>query len=537
MIVSVSRWSVQCLRCGPPVDVNIVFRADASQQIGSGHVMRCLALAGELRNRGADVHFICRDHPSHLAGVIREQGYACTLLARPDGDYIPQPDDPYHAEWLGVPWRQDLEDTLNAIDGRADWLVVDHYAVEHRWHRESRSQASRIMVIDDLADRRYDCDILLDQTLGRRDEQYRSLVPASARLLLGAEHALLRPEFFKLRRTALEARRQHAGIRRILVTMGGMDPANISSAVLRGLAAVDWPHKPEVDVVLGGGAPHRQEVEALADGCGLPVRVLSDVRNMSELMVQADLGIGAGGSTSWERCCLGLPSLLVELVENQRDTVAGLKRAGAVAAVPLESLEEEITTACSVLLRDPERLTRMSIIAAGVTDGLGAKLAAIRLCPRAGKDGGAVTLRRVKIEDAGLIYEWQSNPETRRYAHNPEVPAYEEHVRWLQGKLVDPDSHLYMIESDGIPAGVVRLDDQIGPNEGSDGYLVSIYTAPGYYRRGLGGIALEYMNELFAEYVLYADILPENVASQRLFAAAGFRRFGDRDRYVRSPEG
>ncbi len=538
MIGSAFPLCVRYLPCGPPVDVNIVFRADASLQIGSGHVMRCLALAGALRDRGATVRFACRDFSGHLAGLIQEQGFDCFLFDRPDESYRRQEDDPAHAEWLGVSWRRDAEETVRALGGeQPDWLIVDHYAIDYRWHREVRSCASSIMVIDDLADRRYDCDILLDQTHGRHDEEYRELVPASASLLLGAEYALLRPEFARQRRAALEARRRRAGIRRILVAMGGVDSVNATSAVLRGLAGVEWSEKPQVDVVLGGSAPHLEEVKALADECGLPVRVLSNVRNMSELMMEADLAVGAGGSTSWERCCLGLPSLLVETAENQREVVAGLDRAGAAIALSLENLQEGVAAACRGLQGDPARLAGLAARAAGVTDGLGAPLCAIRLTPSLAKDGAAVTLRRIEEKDADLIYEWQSDPETRRHSHDSAVPEYSSHLQWLTKKLADPGCYFYMIESNGAPAGVVRLDYQADADGEPAGYLLSIYTAPGYYRRGVGGVALNYINGLFSECVLYADILPENVASQRLFTSAGFNQTGESGRYVRPNAG
>jgi UDP-2,4-diacetamido-2,4,6-trideoxy-beta-L-altropyranose hydrolase len=518
--------------------VNIVFRADASPQIGTGHVMRCLALAAELRDRGASVGFVCRYLPEYLAQQIRKQGWECLLLPRPDEAYAPLQDDPPHAEWLGVSWQRDAEETVRALDGReVDWIVVDHYAIDHRWHREVRSCASRIMVLDDLADRRYQCDILQDQTYGRSEKQYRELVSPSTRLLLGAGNALLRPEFSRLRRTALEARRKRTGVQRILVTMGGVDSANVTSVVLEGLTGVDWPEKPVVDVVLGNGAPHLQEVKAQAEACELSVCVHSNVRNMSELMQQADLAIGAGGSTSWERCCLGLPSLLVELAENQREVVASLDRAGAAIALALQNLQQEIAAVCRKLLENPALLSGVSDAAARITDGMGAPLCAIRLCPRAAKDGSAVTLRRVVVGDVDRLFEWQSDPETRRYSHDARVPEYDEHVRWLEGKLADPGCYFYMIERDGEPAGVVRLDYHMGAAGGAGGYLLSIHIAPGYYRRGLGEIALEYMHGLFADYELYADILPQNKASQQLFAAAGFSRIGVSDRYIKMPAG
>jgi UDP-2,4-diacetamido-2,4,6-trideoxy-beta-L-altropyranose hydrolase len=169
--------------------MNIVIRADAAVHIGSGHVMRCLTLADELRRHGASVTFICRDWDGHLQTHIMGKGYECVLLPRSETAFHAEDDE--YAHWLGVPIATDAAETLAVCAGlrkRVDWCITDHYAIDARWHSELRPHVGKIMVIDDIANRPHDCDLLLDQNLyDNADERYKQLVPAHCRLLLGPE--------------------------------------------------------------------------------------------------------------------------------------------------------------------------------------------------------------------------------------------------------------------------------------------------------------------------------------------------------------
>lgn len=310
-----------------------VFRADASVTIGTGHVMRCLTLADALRVRGAECRFVTRDLPGHLAAVIEDRGFAVSLLPAPSGPAPQGP--PAHAAWAGVNWEQDLANARAVIDG-ADWLVVDHYAFDARWQQGLRDRVGRIMVIDDLADRRNAAALLLDQNLGREAKDYDGLVPDDCRILTGPRFALLRPEFAAQREAAL-ARRGAARLSHLMISMGGTDAAGATSTVLRALARADLPGDLRISVVMGSRAPALEPVRALAADMPWPTSVLVDVRDMAALMVDADLAIGAGGSTNWERCCLGLPGIVVETAENQARSVAAMVEADAALGTGLLS--------------------------------------------------------------------------------------------------------------------------------------------------------------------------------------------------------
>jgi UDP-2,4-diacetamido-2,4,6-trideoxy-beta-L-altropyranose hydrolase len=256
---------------------------------------------------------------------------------------------------------------------KADLLVVDHYGLDAPYEEIWRPWVDRIMVIDDLANRPHDCDILLDQTFGRSPDAYSSLVPAHARLLLGSDYALLRTAFVEKRPAALAARDARRGrIEKVLVSFGTMDPDNVTALALEALRP--FATGLDVDVVLGSRAPHLADVRARVEA--LPhARLRTEVTDMADLMCAADLAIGAGGTTSWERCCLGLPAIVVRIADNQKTIVANLAKAGAIVdagdgrGLTVAKLGEHVAR----LLADAEAVRAMSQVARHICDGGGVK--------------------------------------------------------------------------------------------------------------------------------------------------------------------
>jgi UDP-2,4-diacetamido-2,4,6-trideoxy-beta-L-altropyranose hydrolase len=355
----------------------VAFRVDASLEIGTGHVMRCLTLARALTDSGAICRFLCRTHIGNLIARIQEAGFAVTPFASDQESANPKPmaadpDAPPHSSWLGADWRTDAEQTIAALENeRADWLIVDHYALDARWERQLRNNCRRLMVIDDLADRRHDCDLLLDQNIGRQADDYRTLTPSLCRTLIGPQYALLRPEFAKLREFSLR-RRVAAEVKTILITMGGVDRDNATGQVLQALMECGLPNDVTVNVVMGSTAPWIEEVHALAARTPWPTNVLTDVHNMAQLMAESDLAIGAAGSTSWERCCLGVPTILLSLADNQRHVAKGLERIGAaIYARSVGSGSGSAAKTAKSLFKTKETLRTLSKQCANICDGKG----------------------------------------------------------------------------------------------------------------------------------------------------------------------
>jgi UDP-2,4-diacetamido-2,4,6-trideoxy-beta-L-altropyranose hydrolase len=354
------------------VSKHIVFRTDASLEMGSGHVMRCLTLADALREQGAKCRFVCRAHQGHLADLITARGHACHLLS--DVDLTVSDSSLAHAHWLACGWEQDAAQTQAILaDWQPDWLVVDHYALDARWERLMRPHVGNIMAIDDLADRVHDCDLLLDQNLGRQPDDYRERIPSNCTLLVGPHYALLRPEFAAMREYSLQ-RRQIPVLKQVLITMGGVDQPNATGRVLEALRQAPLPDDCRICVVMGAKAPWLAQVEALATTLPWPTEVRVNVSNMAELMANSDLAIGAAGGTSWERCCLGLPTILVVLAQNQYESavhLAATESAHVVASV--DDIPKEMARLLPDICQEEEILTRLSSASTAISDGAGVR--------------------------------------------------------------------------------------------------------------------------------------------------------------------
>ncbi|MBB1485615.1 UDP-2,4-diacetamido-2,4,6-trideoxy-beta-L-altropyranose hydrolase [Oceanospirillum sediminis] len=352
--------------------MKIVFRADASLNIGSGHIMRCLTLADALSKQGHQCHFLCRPHSGHLGDLIIQRGYDLHFLTNEQTTLEPPALAPLpdHAHWLGTSWQADAQETLTYLSQHpADWLILDHYALDYRWQNACLSGYNKLMVIDDLADREHLCDLLLDQTYGRSSQEYYHLVPRHCQFFTGSEYALLRPEFHQWRTFSLKQRHQPE-LRNILINLGGVDKDNITGRILKALHASSLPNSCSLTVVMGPTAPHIDAVKSISTTIKHPCHILQGVNNMAELMAHADFAIGAAGSTSWERCCLGLPTLMIILANNQETIGAQLQAAGAAKTLAISNkLEQQIAHCFSQLT--PENLSRISQAARTISDGQG----------------------------------------------------------------------------------------------------------------------------------------------------------------------
>lgn len=311
--------------------LRVAFRVDASTEIGSGHVMRCLTLADALAETGARCTFVMRQKPGNLEEAVRGRGHSAVMLPPPESAVSASggEEEPSHAQWLGTHWESDASETLTALaDIDLDWLVVDHYALDVRWESRVAGRARHLMVIDDLADRKHACDLLLDQNLGRRPEDYAGLVSPETKQLIGPRFALLRNEFVRARESSLQARALREPVK-LLISLGGVDANNITGDVLDVLADMPEAGQWQVTVVLGAACPHAGSIREQADAMIHGVEVVVGASNMAELMAGADLAIGAAGGSAWERCCLGLPTLLIVMADNQRPGACALEAAGA----------------------------------------------------------------------------------------------------------------------------------------------------------------------------------------------------------------
>jgi UDP-2,4-diacetamido-2,4,6-trideoxy-beta-L-altropyranose hydrolase len=347
--------------------VKAIIRVDSSTIIGTGHLMRCLTLADKLRQRGNTVEFISRDLAGNMLSILKEKEYRIHLLPGRNGA---APMEGY-AAWLGVRWYIDAEETMSILSGQAsDVLIVDHYALDARWEERQRPYIGRLVVIDDLANRHHDCDLLLDQNLYHDPEiRYEMLLPDDCNTLIGPKFALLREEFFQ-HRSGL--RKRNGQVKNILVFFGGADPGNETAKALVALGKLNRPDV-GIEIIIGRANGHIQDINKLAENYP-QMRVHHQANNMAELMAQSDLAIGAGGTATWERCCLGLPSIIISVAKNQTPIAKMCHEAGI--AVYLGEAEEvsaiAIHDALVSLLEKPSLLHEMECQALEICDGQGA---------------------------------------------------------------------------------------------------------------------------------------------------------------------
>lgn len=351
----------------------VAFRVDASVQIGTGHVMRCLALAAALKRAGARCHFVCRHAPDHLREMIGSWGHGLDLL---DSARFEDPGELPYSAWLQTSQAIDAEQSLRALSGRRwDWLVVDHYALDARWESALRNAAAGVLVIDDLADRQHQCTVLLDQNIyPDMDTRYLKMVPSHCQLLLGPRHALLREEFSRLHESV---RVRQGPVRRIMVLMGGVDADNQTEKAIQAIVRLQG-RSFEVDVVAGMQHPAREKLASLCTRHGF--RYHLQTPDVAGLMAAADVSIGAAGSSSWERCCLGLPTICIALSAHQVAMAEGLQARGAVLNLgdAANASVADLARALASLVDRPERLASLSTAASALVDGKGAD----RVCQR-----------------------------------------------------------------------------------------------------------------------------------------------------------
>lgn len=360
--------------------LTVIFRTDASLEIGTGHVMRCLTLALGLLEKGASVSFLCREHDGNLIDLIRSYGFVVHALPLlPQSDYTEEnPLDPAHAVWLGCHWQVDVEHCDAFVNDPVDWIIIDHYALDYRWEKAMRHKCQNMMCIDDLADRVHECDLLLDQNLGRTESDYVDFVSSETKLLLGPYYALLRQEFAAWRETSLKARMQPQ-LRHLMITMGGVDNDNVTGVILNTVDKAQLIDLERITVILGPHAPWLDNVRELASELSASVTLLSSVNNMAELMAQCDLAIGAGGTTTWERCSLGIPTVLISLAENQNYISREVGKAGAAILCDVQDVEHKLGNILRAI-SEPYCLQQLSWNASQITDGRGMQSVRQLLC-------------------------------------------------------------------------------------------------------------------------------------------------------------
>lgn len=494
-----------------------IFRVDSSNEIGSGHITRCLTLAKALGERGFDCVFVCRDHPGNFNSLVKDAGFkieVLPLVPRSQGNCSENSYD----KWIGSSGIADAEATISVIGEKNNELVVvDHYGLDYVWEDKLRPYTNKIVAIDDLANRRHNTDYLLDQNLvANYQTRYSGLLSKNCVPLLGPEYALLQPEYSRLRPAATP---RNGPVKRILIFFGGSDRANLTglsvSAFLK-LGRSDI----ELDVVLGNDSSHSRQIAHTAS-LHPNVHTHHSLPTLAQLLLKADLAIGAAGSTAWERCCLGLPSIVITLANNQKDVAQELNKLGALwwlghhDSVTLGHL----TSALKSVLNAPS-LEQRSRVGMSITDGEGVLKVSTILTIKANTP---LSLHNATLADEAFLLCLANDSLVRENAFNPARILSENHRSWFYSRLNNPGrSRIYIARTlNGLPLGQVRF-------ECVDLSSWEIHYSLMNFARGLGlGLdllrqAIQRIKEDVTLEKIIARVKKDNVSSLKIFAKLGF---------------
>ena len=493
--------------------MKIIFRVDASLCMGIGHLMRCLTLADALRDRGFQIRFICREHKGHLIDQIRHKAIPVTVLPAPFITDTTGSED--YAAWLGVSQADDAKESIAALNKEEpDWLVVDHYGLDVEWEKQLLPHVKKLMVIDDLANRMHDCDILLDQNYSIEGElKYAGRVPTSSKLFLGPRYALIRQEYKTYRKTL---RDRDGQVKRVLVFFGGSDPDNMTGMALQSLSNFDLKFL-QVDLVIGANNQHRDEIERQAEQ-RLNTIIYDPRSHLADLMAQADLAIGAGGSTTWERMSMGLPTLVVSIAENQKPAAEALGDAGLIYYKGHFSdiKPEQLTESIKLLVANADKLEEVSLKNKLFVDGLGTSRLIEIMFPSEREE---IRLRPASLDDVVLYYNWVNDPEVRKSAIRVASITWETHSNWFSKKLQDNNSWLFVLEAAGLPVGQIRFDKE--GDEANIDYSLDVIVRGRRWGSQLLAMGAKLMQEI-EPLKLRATVKHENNASSSVFLRAGF---------------
>lgn len=472
--------------------MRIAIRVDAATSVGLGHLKRCLSLAQALRVLGAEVKLLTARHDVDVSTLVRQAGFECCEFTPP----TLQADARQSVEALGA-WKP-------------EWVLVDHYHLDAEWHQQVReSLGTRVATIDDLADRPMAPDVLIDHNFSENHSaKYRNRLSSPTEILGGPRFALLGPAY------ASEAPyRFRETVHSIGIFMGGTDPINASVLALEACREYAG-FKGPIEIATTSANPH---FAALKAACARwpDTTLLVDQQELSGFFSRHDLQVGAGGGATWERCCMGVPTLALICADNQKVVVPALHQLGVVeTAHPLS--HESIGQAVQRLIHDPDARRRLAEASRRLVDGHGASRVALVLL----RD--QLKVRPARLADARIMFQWRNDFATRRTARDGAEIAWNAHEKWVEASLVNPHRLLLIAQVKAQPVGVIRFDLKDTEAE------VSLYLDPALHGLGLGkrllavgeASALAHWSTLRS---FTAETLEHNLGSQHLFLAAGYK--------------
>jgi UDP-2,4-diacetamido-2,4,6-trideoxy-beta-L-altropyranose hydrolase len=470
----------------------IAFVANASNKIGGGHVYRCLPIYRELSKLGSECIFVTNQDTLDIIPELSK----CDCLLYQDKEQI--------ADLLNIKFKRKIL-----------CIFIDDYTYYYDSESALRKSAEKLIIFDDTATTKHDGDYFICITPGLNEADYGNHTPSGSQFLFGPAFAPLRSQFLSHRYESLKNKKHN--VEHILVSTGASDPLGITKLFIEAVCASEYKNK--LTIILGGVNELDNATLNILNNSGINYSVYSSVENMAEIISTVDLALGASGNSSWERCCLGIPSLIFEIADNQNKISSYLDNTGAAINLgkPVNILVSKVSNIISQLINDPFKIAEMSKRAARIVDGLGVGRIIFSIFPELSENGVPVYLVQASKDDIELVYEWQKEPGMRNNFFNNDVPNYETHTKWIIDKLEDPLCIFNIIYLDKVPVGVLRFD-----MTQRDTHLVSIYLSSKYRKLGIAKSAIEIAKKQLYKSTLHAEILENNLDSINLFKSAGF---------------
>jgi UDP-2,4-diacetamido-2,4,6-trideoxy-beta-L-altropyranose hydrolase len=489
------------------MSLSLVIRADANTQIGTGHLMRCLALAQGWQALGGQVVFVTACDSKTLQQRLEDEGFDVVPL----GQAYPNP----------VDW--DITSQVLATHPDA-WLVLDGYHFDAAYQRRAKGAGHRLLVIDDLAHlEHYYADVILNQNINAERLTYSR--EAYTRLLQGMGYVLLRTEFLAWQGWQREIPEVGS---KILITLGGGDQHNQTLKIIRVLQRLEIKGL-HIVVAIGASNPHRVALEAAVAGSRMDIDLRENVTNMPELMAWADVAISAGGSTCWELAFMGLPSIVLVLAPNQQSVAQELSEAGFTLNLGEynQAVDTKLADSVKELVCDPACRRKMSEAGQTLVDGYGAArvVSSLLEIEQSFSLSDHLRARDADFRDARLLWQWANDPSVRANSFHPEAIPLDEHLNWYKRKLASPGTRIWILELNQVPVAQIRYD-RIDANEAEISFSVSsMDRGKGLGTRALILTAEMACRELGVRY-LRGAVFDANLASARTFIKAGFRHVG-----------
>jgi UDP-4-amino-4,6-dideoxy-N-acetyl-beta-L-altrosamine N-acetyltransferase len=357
--------------------------------------------------------------------------------------------------------------------------------------------------------------------------------------LIGPRYALLRPEFAQLRAHSLE-RHRASQLKHLMISMGGVDANNATGKVLDALQQVSLPDDCRITVVLGGQAPWLASVREQAAHSHWPCEVLVDAADMAQLMADSDLAIGAAGSTAWERCCLGLPSLIAVLADNQREGARALVSAGCAYLLgDVSEIAPAISTGVA-FATDAAAMARMSEAARAICDGQGLERV-LRYLLNSDREENNMPrychVRRMVEGDLEQVLAWRNHPDVRRFMYTQHEIGLAEHRAWFERASQDEHRHLLIVEEEGLALGFVQFNEPSQNGVAEWGFYAAPNTPKGTGRK-LAHAALDHAFGALGFHKVCGQALDFNERSIAFHRSLGFidesvlrEQYFDGDRY------